>query len=47
MGFKRGPIRERSGGQIFGVYEDDDSDGDDVGNDYLADFKDSDEEDAV
>ncbi len=43
MGFKRGPIRERNGGQIFGV---DDGD-DDLDLDYMADFKDSDEEDAV
>jgi RNA recognition motif-containing protein len=45
MGFKRGPIRERTGGQIFGV--DDDDHDDDLGLDYMADFKDSDEEDVV
>jgi hypothetical protein len=48
MGFKKAPIRERGGGQIFGEYEDDSHDeDDDVGIDYMADFKDSDEEDAV
>jgi hypothetical protein len=46
MGFKKGPIRERSGGQIFGVDEDDSYD-DDLNIDYMADAKDSDEEDAV
>jgi RNA recognition motif-containing protein len=45
MGFRRGPIRERTGGQIFGVDEDDHDD--DLEIDYMADFKDSDEEDAV
>ena len=43
MGFKRGPIPERSGGQIFGV----DDDNDDLEIDYMTDFKDSDEEDAI
>lgn len=43
MGFKKGPIRERGGGQIFGTYDDDYDDD----YDYLADFRDSDEEDAV
>jgi RNA recognition motif-containing protein len=40
MGSRKGPIRERGGGQIFGDdnYVDDDSD-----YDYLADFRDSDE----
>jgi len=46
MGVRKGPIRERSGGQIFGGYEDDGRD-EDPGLDYMADFKDSDEEDAV
>jgi RNA recognition motif-containing protein len=45
MGFKRGPIPERSGGQIFGGYEDDHDD--DLEIDYMADLKNSDEEDAV
>lgn len=45
MGFKKGPLRERSGGQIFGGYEDDYKD--DLEVDYMADFKESDEEDAV
>jgi cold-inducible RNA-binding protein len=44
MGGKKGPIRERAGGQIFG-YDDDDPD--DSGLDYLHNFKESDEEDAV
>jgi RNA recognition motif-containing protein len=47
MGFKKGPIRERSGGQIFGVDEDDSHDDNDLDLDYMADLKDSDEEDAV
>ena len=39
-GSRKGPIRERGGGQIFGgEYEDDDSD-----YDYLADFRDYDDE---
>jgi len=46
MGFKKGPIRERSGGQIFGGDEDDGHD-DNLELDYMADFKESDEEDAV
>ena len=37
MGSRKGPIRERGGGQIFGDDDDDDSD-----YDYLADFRDSD-----
>ncbi|MGD0100357.1 MAG: hypothetical protein ABSC60_08425 [Acidobacteriota bacterium] len=45
MGFKKGPIRERSGGQIFGGDEDDYED--DLELDYMADSKESDEEDAV
>ena len=39
MGNRRGPIRERGGGQIFGASDDDDLD-----YDYLADFRDADEE---
>ena len=40
MGTRKGPIRERGGGQIFGDedYNDDDSD-----YDYLADFRDADD----
>jgi RNA recognition motif-containing protein len=45
MGFKKGPIRERGGGRVYGV--EDDSVDEDRDYDYLADFKDSDEEDAV
>ena len=45
MGFKKGPIRERAGGQIFGYEED--SYEEDLGIDYMADVKDSDEEGAV
>ena len=37
MGNRKGPIRERGGGQIFGDDYDEDSD-----YDYLADFRDSD-----
>jgi cold-inducible RNA-binding protein len=45
MGFKKGPIRERAGGQIFGGYEDEDYD-EDV--DILADFKETEsDEDAI
>lgn len=43
MGWKRGPIRERSGGQLFGGFEDDDY-GDDEDYDYLADFREPREE---
>jgi RNA recognition motif-containing protein len=46
MGAKKGPIRERTGGQFFGGYEDD-SYGDDLELDPMPDLKDSDEEDAV
>jgi RNA recognition motif-containing protein len=46
MGGKKGPIRERVGGQIFG-YSDDGDDLDDTDIDYMSDFKESDEEDAV
>ncbi len=46
MGPRKGPIRERTGGQIFGTYEDDDS-GDDQELDFLSSMRDSDEEDAV
>jgi cold-inducible RNA-binding protein len=46
MGGKKGPLRERSGGQFFGGYEDDAAE-DDSDIDYLSDFKDSEEEDAV
>ena len=40
MGNRKGPIRERGGGQIFG----DDEYDEDSEYDYLADFRDSDEE---
>jgi RNA recognition motif-containing protein len=43
MGSKKGPIRERAGGQIFGYDEDED----DADIDYMQDFKETDEEDAV
>jgi len=46
MGVRKGPIRERSGGRLFGGFEDDGLD-DDLELDYMADLKDSDEEDAV
>jgi RNA recognition motif-containing protein len=39
MGTKKGPLRERGGGQIFGADDDDDSD-----FDYLSEFRDTDEE---
>jgi RNA recognition motif-containing protein len=45
MGGKKGPLRERSGGQFFGGYEDDAHE-EDSDLDYLSDFKDSGEEDA-
>jgi RNA recognition motif-containing protein len=44
---KKGPLRERGGGQIFGGYDDDDHDDGTEDLDYLADFKESDEEGAV
>ncbi|MEO0249727.1 MAG: hypothetical protein ABIN58_09395 [candidate division WOR-3 bacterium] len=37
-GFKKGPIRERLGGRIFGGYEDDDYD-DELEFDYMSGFK--------
>jgi RNA recognition motif-containing protein len=46
MGWKKGRIRERVGGQFFGSYEDDLYE-DDQDLDYMAAFRDSDEEDAV
>jgi cold-inducible RNA-binding protein len=46
MGGKKGPLRERSGGQIFGGVDDDDY-GDDQELDYLGYPKNSDEEDVV
>ena len=39
MGSRKGPIRERGGGQVFGGGDDDD----DSDYDYLADFRDADE----
>jgi RNA recognition motif-containing protein len=47
MGGKKGPIRERAGGQIFGYDDDGSDDYDDADLDYMSDFKESDEEDAV
>jgi RNA recognition motif-containing protein len=44
MGGKKGPLRERAGGQIFGGADDGDDDSD---FDYLSNFRDTDEEDAV
>jgi cold-inducible RNA-binding protein len=46
MGGKKGPIRERAGGQIFG-YDDGDDDYNDSDLDYLGDFKETDEEDVI
>lgn len=46
MGWKKGPIRERVGGQFFGGYEDDLYE-EDRDLDYMTNFRDSDEEDAV
>jgi len=46
MGWKKGPIRERTSGRVYGGFDDDDYyDDDDL--DYMAHLKDSDEEDAV
>jgi cold-inducible RNA-binding protein len=45
MGVKKAPIRERGGGRLFGGLEDDLDD--DLDLDYMADLKESDEEDAV
>jgi hypothetical protein len=45
MGGKKGPLRERVGGRVFGVDEEDDA-YDDTELDYMSDSKDSDEEDA-
>ncbi len=46
MGWKKGPIRERTSGQFFGGF-DDDSDDDDLDVGFSPYPKDSDEEDAV
>lgn len=46
MGGKRGPIRERTGGQFFGGFDNDTYD-DDMDLDYSPYSKDSDEEDAI
>jgi RNA recognition motif-containing protein len=43
MGGKKGPIRERAGGQIFGY----DNNEDDEDLDYLQDFKEPEEEDVI
>jgi RNA recognition motif-containing protein len=45
MGWKKGPIRERTSGQFFGGVDDDANIDDDL--DYVVDQGDSDEEDAV
>ncbi len=45
MGWKKGPIRERTSGRVFGG--DDDDGYDDESLDYMAQMKDSDEEGAV
>jgi RNA recognition motif-containing protein len=47
MGWKRGPIRERTGGQFFGGYDEDAIDNDDVDLDDSPYLKDSDEEDVM
>jgi RNA recognition motif-containing protein len=44
MGYKKGPIRERTGGQFFGYEDDHDEDAE---NDLLSPWRDSEEEDAV
>jgi RNA recognition motif-containing protein len=41
MSGRKGPIRERTGGQFFGGFEDD---ADDSDYDYLSDFRDTDED---
>jgi RNA recognition motif-containing protein len=46
LGRKRGPIRERVGGQFFGSYEDEAYE-DELESDSMHGLKDSDEEDAV
>ena len=46
MGFKKGPIRVRNGGRLYGGLDDDGHD-EDLELDYMADLKESDEEDAV
>lgn len=48
MGYKKGPIRERGGGQFFGSVEDEGRE-EDLEFDYLSEFRDveKDEEDAV
>jgi len=43
MGFKKGPIRERTSGRIFGGYEDEDYD-DDPELDYMSGFKETQED---
>jgi len=46
MGWKKGPIRERTSGRLYGGFDDEDHyDDDDL--DYMAHLKDSDEEGAV
>jgi RNA recognition motif-containing protein len=47
MGWKKGPLRERAGGRLFGGLDDGDDPGDESDVDYLSNFRDTDEEDAV
>jgi hypothetical protein len=47
MGWKKGPIRERTSGRLYGGFDDDDDYYDDDDLDYMAHLKDSDEEGAV
>ena len=47
MGMKKGPIPYRGGGQFFGGVDEDDHEDDDLELDYMANFKETDEEDAV
>ena len=47
MGGKKGPLRERTGGQFFGGFDDDDDYGDESDLDLMSNFRDTDEEDVV
>jgi hypothetical protein len=46
MGYKKGPIRERVGGRVFGGFDDDDHE-DDLELDYMSNSGDSSEEEDV
>ena len=46
MGYKKGPIRERVGGRVYGGIDDEDQQ-DDLELDYMSDSKDSSEEEDV